>query len=88
MGEPFFKPDAGRSQFQRKSRHNHTDYKASLIRGKVYRVIPDPRAAKDDLVRMVDESGEDSLFHKSFFVLVDCPKPIAKKPRSLETTPA
>ena len=32
---------------------------ASLILGKVYRIIPDPRAAKDDLVRIIDESGED-----------------------------
>src|SRR5437867_3310094 len=27
---------------------------ASLILGKVYRIIPDPRAAKDDLVRIID----------------------------------
>ena len=27
---------------------------ASLILGKVYRIIPDARAAKDDLVRIVD----------------------------------
>ena len=30
---------------------------ASLILGKVYRVVPDARAAKDDLVRIIDESG-------------------------------
>jgi len=35
----------------------------SLILGKVYPILPDPRAAKDDLVRIVDESGEDYLFH-------------------------
>jgi len=29
---------------------------ASLIPGKVYQVIPDARAAKDDLVRLIDES--------------------------------
>jgi hypothetical protein len=38
---------------------DNTDYKASLIPGKVYRIIPDPRAARDDFVRIVDESGED-----------------------------
>jgi hypothetical protein len=37
---------------------------ASLILGKVYRILPDARAAKDDLVRIVDESGEDYLFRK------------------------
>jgi hypothetical protein len=35
---------------------------ASLILGKVYRVIPDARAAKDGLVRIIDESGEDYLY--------------------------
>jgi hypothetical protein len=35
---------------------------ASLILGKVYRVVPDARAAKDNLVRIVDESGDDYLF--------------------------
>jgi hypothetical protein len=31
-----------------------TDYQASPIPGKVYRILPDPVAAKDDLVRIVD----------------------------------
>jgi hypothetical protein len=30
---------------------------ASLILGKVYRIIPDRRAARDGLVRIIDESG-------------------------------
>ena len=64
---------------------DNADYKASLILGKVYRLIPDPRAAKDDLVRIVDESGEDYLYHKSHFVFVDFPKTIARKILSLET---
>ncbi|MDE3019172.1 MAG: hypothetical protein KGI53_09150, partial [Nitrospirota bacterium] len=50
---------------------DNTDYKASLILGKVYRIIPDPVAAKDDLVRIVDESGEDYLYHKTHFVFVE-----------------
>lgn len=52
---------------------DNTDYQASLVLGKVYRILPDPKAAKDDLVRMVDESGEDYLFHKSHFVFVGLP---------------
>jgi len=32
---------------------------ASLILGEVYRILSDARAAKDDLVRIVDESGDD-----------------------------
>jgi hypothetical protein len=56
-----------------------SDYKASLILGKVYPVIPDPKAAKDDLVRIVDESGEDYLYDKSHFVFVDFPSAVRKK---------
>ena len=57
---------------------------ASLILGKVYRVLPDPRAAKDDLVRIVDESGEDYLFHKSQFEIVDLPQAVRKKLLALQ----
>ena len=48
---------------------DNTDYHASLIPGKVYRVLPDPRAARDDFVRIVDESGEEYLYHKESFCL-------------------
>ena len=66
---------------------DNADYEASLIPGKVYRVLPDPRAAKDDFVRIVDESGEDYLYHKSHFVLVDFPKAVRKKLLELQNTP-
>ena len=58
---------------------DNTDCQASLILGKVYRILPDPRAAKDDLVRVVDESGEDYLYHKSHFVFVDFPPAVKKR---------
>ena len=54
-------------------------YGASLIPGKVYRILPDPRAAKDDFVRIVDESDEDYLYHKSHFVFVDFPPAVKRK---------
>ena len=60
-------------------RVDNTDYAASLVLGKVYRILPDSRAAKDDLVRIVDESGEDYLYHKDHFVFVDFPKAVKKK---------
>ena len=63
---------------------DNTDYEASLISGKVYRILPDPKAAKDDLVRIVDESGEDYLYHKSHFVFVDFPPAVKKKLLMLE----
>lgn len=62
-----------------------TDYEASLIHGKVYRILPDPRAAKDYLIRIVDESGEDYLYHKSLFVFVDFPKAVEKRIVALES---
>ena len=57
----------------------NTGNEGSLILGKVYRIVPDPRAAKDDLVRIVDESGEDYLFDKDQFVFVDFPAGVRKK---------
>ncbi len=63
---------------------DNTGYQASLIPGKVYRILPDPIAAKDDLVRMIDESGEDYLYHKSHFVFVDFPPAVKKKILALE----
>jgi hypothetical protein len=63
---------------------DNTEYEASLILGKVYLILPDAKAAKDDLVRIVDESGEDYLYHKSHFVFVDFPKAVAKKILALQ----
>jgi len=52
---------------------DNTDYEASLILRKIYQVLPDEKAAEDDLIRIVDESGEDYLYHTSHFVLVEFP---------------
>ena len=52
---------------------DNTDYEASLIPRKIYEVIPDEMAGQDDLIRVVDESGEDYLYHTSHFVLVEFP---------------
>ena len=57
---------------------DNVDYEVSLILGKVYSILPDAKAAKDDFVRIVDESGEDYLYHKSHFVFVDFPGPVRK----------
>ncbi len=53
---------------------DNADYQASLILGKVYRILPDPKAAKDDLVRIVDESGEDYLYPSRYFVPIEVPQ--------------
>ncbi len=54
----------------------------------MYRIIPDAKTAKDDLIRIVDESGEDYLYHKSHFVFVDFPRAIAKKILALQSAAA
>ena len=64
---------------------DNTDYKASLIPGKVYRLIPDLAAAKDDFIRIVDESGEDYLYHKDHFVFVDFPPSVKKQILAIES---
>jgi len=57
---------------------DNAGYEASLILRKVYEVIPDPEAEQDDFLRLVDESGEDFLFHKRHFVLVEFPAKVER----------
>ena len=57
---------------------------ASLIRGKVYRTLPDVRAAHDQLIRVVDESGEDYLFARKQFAVVDFPQAVRRKLLALQ----
>lgn len=53
---------------------NNKGYEASLEKGKVYRVIEDENASRHDLIRIVDESGEDYLFPADLFVPITLPK--------------
>ena len=57
---------------------NNKDYEASLIPRKIYEIIPDERAKKDDFVRVIDESGEDYLYHNSHFVFLELPVEVEK----------
>ena len=63
---------------------DNTGNGASLILGKVYRVLPDARAAKDDLVRIVDESGDDYLFAKTQFAIVDFSQAVRRRLLALQ----
>jgi hypothetical protein len=51
-------------------------YEASLEIRKVYDLIKDEEAAERDLLRVVDESGDDYLFPKEFFLVLDLPSPL------------
>lgn len=52
---------------------DNSDYEASLILRKIYEVVPDEEAARDDLLRIIDESGEDYLYHRGHFMVAAFP---------------
>jgi hypothetical protein len=63
---------------------NNRGNEASLIQGKVYRILPDLRAAKDGLIRVIDESGEDYLFAKQQFASVSLPQAVKRRILAIE----
>ena len=52
---------------------NNADYPAALEKHKLYRVIDDRDAEKEGDLRIVDESGEDYLYPKEYFIILDLP---------------
>jgi len=54
----------------------NVDYRASLELRKLYPVLEDEFAAKHDMIRVVDESGEDYLYPSSYFVRVELPRSV------------
>ena len=48
-------------------------YPASLEPRKLYSVIPDTAATKHNLLRVIDESGEDYLYPVNYFVALRLP---------------
>lgn len=57
---------------------NNEDYPASLELRKIYRILPDEKAAKHSLIRVVDESGEDYLYPDRYFVPIQLPPAVEK----------
>lgn len=55
---------------------NNADYPAALEVRTIYQVLPDPDAARHDVLRIIDESGDDYLYPASDFVLVDLPQSV------------
>lgn len=45
---------------------------------KVYRVLPDPAAAEDGYLRVIDESGEDYLYPEDYFLVIELPQAAQK----------
>jgi hypothetical protein len=53
-------------------------YEVSLELRKIYRVLPDPQAARHKQLRVIDESGEDYLYPQDFFASIELPQPIRR----------
>ncbi len=50
---------------------NNKGFEASLEVGKLYEVVADAEAESDEMIRVIDEDGEDYLFEaKNFYPLV------------------
>jgi len=45
----------------------NTGYPASLEIRKLYAIVKDPNAEENDLIRVIDESGEDYVYPVEFF---------------------
>lgn len=56
---------------------NNQDYPASLEVRKIYQIIPDNRAGEHQLMRVIDESGEDYLYPVAYFVPIALPPAVA-----------
>lgn len=50
------------------------EYEASLELRKIYEVLEDPEAAKHQMIRVIDEEGEDYLYPSSWFVPIELPR--------------
>ena len=44
-----------------------------LERRKIYQALPDDEASKEGYVRVIDESGEDYLYPKAYFIPLQLP---------------
>ena len=50
------------------------DAEPDLQPRKVYKILPDRIASKDNYLRVIDESGEDYLYPDRYFVLIELPQ--------------
>ena len=57
---------------------DNSGYPAALELHKIYTVLPDERAAADDYLRVIDESGEDYLYAAKRFVSVNLPEQVRR----------
>jgi len=56
----------------------NSGYRASLELRKLYPVLPDAFGDDHQMIRVVDESGEDYLYPSTFFVRVELPNAVER----------
>lgn len=56
---------------------NNKGFEASLEVGKLYEVVADAEAESDELIRVIDEDGEDYLFEAGNFYPLVIPSDLA-----------
>jgi hypothetical protein len=56
---------------------NNKGYEASLEVGKLYEIVADAEAENDDMLRVIDEDGEDYLFESKIFYPLSIPTDLA-----------
>jgi hypothetical protein len=52
-----------------------------LVVRKVYAVLPDDKAEKENHLRIIDESGEDYLYPASYFYVIELPQKVERSLR-------
>lgn len=57
---------------------NNEDYEVSLELRKIYKILPDAKAAEHHYIRVIDESGEDYLYPEDYFIPIELPKAVEK----------
>lgn len=50
------------------------NYLSSLEFGKTYRIVLDEKSQKHQMIRAIDESGEDYLYSEKAFVAIELPQ--------------
>ena len=49
-----------------------------LVVRKIYPVLPDVRAEKENHIRVIDESGEDYLYPAGYFFVIELPQKVER----------
>jgi hypothetical protein len=57
---------------------DNNGYAVSLEKRKIYVALRDADAEKHDLLRVIDESGEDYLYPKAFFRSIALPQAVRR----------